>query len=96
MSKRAASTDDVPTDSQAQCLEMASKEPIKRLPGGFWVEGSHNGVVYQGMRYLGTPTIKACERRGWLESVGDYPESWKCSRRITDAGLNALAAWVLE
>ena len=83
----------VPSATQREALIKARDDgPLKRIPGGFWVEQSHNGMIYQGGWYLGTPTIDACERRGWLEPCGDFEQIWRQSRRITDAGRAILSA----
>lgn len=36
-------------------------------------------------------TVRAMEKNGWVERTGAFPEEWRDSRRITDAGRAIIA-----
>lgn len=86
-----------PTKTQTKALGVLREHgTLERWPGGFWtypscpVDHVTNGCDIPSW-YVTTHTVQAMERRGWLERVGKYPESYRDDRRLTDDG-RALAA----
>lgn len=64
---------------------MASGDgTLRRYPGGFWKWSNDDGS------WTGTTTQRALESRGMIERTNEFPEVWKDTRRITDAGRKAL------
>lgn len=79
-----------PTPAQVEVLARLAESPgvlLERWPGGFW--------TLQGMRLneRDAPewstllhTVRAMELRGWLRRAHVYPEDWRDSRELTEAG----------
>lgn len=83
-----------PTPTQAEALRRmaASNGEIHREEGGFWTV---NGVERVGISnvprwWCAYSTIRALEAAGWIERKNEFPEAWRDTRRITDAGREAV------
>ena len=85
-----------PTETQLSALaRMAAGDgTVWRVPGGFWISRKPDKVGSHGEPVSGettTPscdirTVRAMEKRGWVRRENVYPEEWRDTRRITDAG----------
>ena len=88
-----------PTAVQLECLRrLAVDRVIYRLHWGFWVTKStamSKPADHEGPHpswWVTIQTVRAMEKRGWIERVHASPAEWCASRRITQAGLDILNA----
>jgi hypothetical protein len=87
-----------PSPTQRAALEKMGgwQGRFYRWPGGFWtVEPRPEKVRREGdwgvpHWHVGTPTVDALEKRGWVMRTHDFPEAWKDTRALTAAGLALL------
>jgi hypothetical protein len=90
---------------QTTALQKLLEDPhhrIRRLPGGFWTTPSTHAAALTPGRfdkgaliptwYIGTQTIRAMEKRGWLRRVNVHAEEWRDERELTEAGHKAAEA----
>jgi hypothetical protein len=97
----------VPSPEQLGVLQKLLTSPrhrIVRLPGGFWTtpDDPMGGRVLALGRFdnggstpswhTGTQTVRAMERRGWLQRTNTYAEEWRDDRELTEAGRAAGGA----
>jgi 8-oxo-dGTP pyrophosphatase MutT (NUDIX family) len=85
-----------PTATQLTALGgmMSGDGTIHRERGGFWVwrpikEYDKFGVpIWEGEKsaWVDIRTVRAMEKRGWVERTNTFPEEWRDVRRLTDAG----------
>ncbi len=78
-----------PSTFQLETLRKMLKADgtIRRLHGGFWVSSERlqvNGLPAE--RSCDVRTVRALEKRGWVERTNTHPEEWRDVRRITEAG----------
>ena len=78
---------------------MKDGKPIIRFPGGFWIVDTPAGKDKWGVPldakggtlwHTGVQTIRAMEKRGWIQRTNKWPEEWRDERTITNEGLTAL------
>lgn len=79
-----------PSPTQVEMLKlMRTDGPLRRLAGGFWVAGvrelNYNGAPVDSP-WCDVRTVRAMEKRGWVERSGAFTEEWRDSRLLTDAG----------
>lgn len=80
---------------------MSGDGTIHREKGGFWLwwtpagydkwgsplrEGETSTLGREGVSWCDIRTVRAMEKRGWVERTMRFPEEWRDPRKITDAG----------
>jgi len=80
---------------------VAADGTVRRIPGGFWISGdipldargspSHAPGQPLSEVWSDVQTIRAMERRGWVERTNAFVEEFRDTRRITDAGRAVLS-----
>jgi GNAT superfamily N-acetyltransferase len=87
------------SETQRKMLEamVAGNGTIWRVKGGFWVTKEPLGfrpdglpMYAEGQSSCGVQTVRALEKAGLVIRTNAFPEEWRDTRRITDAGRNAL------
>jgi hypothetical protein len=58
----------IPTALELDALGMALSGSLRRLPNAHWVAGDHPEVMpnHDRAKWVGTKTVDACARHGWL------------------------------
>jgi hypothetical protein len=90
-----------PSGEQIKVLQkMVTNGRLFRMPGGFWtVTGvqntfqklDHGGTYLSPEWSTGTVTVRAMEKRGWIQRANVHPEDWRDEREVTEAGRAVLA-----
>jgi hypothetical protein len=89
-----------PTSAQRLALRLASDGQLIAIRGGFWVSSATspdqrfdliNGINRNNHPlYVGTTTVYACQRAGWLRDAHTVLPRHLRPQNLTDAGRAAL------
>jgi len=96
-----------PTQLAALGRMVGADGTIHRERGGFWVsgdaiagwdksglprfKGEEEGQILDPRPWVDVRTVRAMEKRGWVERTNQFPQEWADTRRVTDAGRAAAA-----